>query len=283
MDCDTARDILTRQAFAPDGVTDPQLAEAQAHIAACPACAAHLARFSQAILSPDQDEITCAESRARMDAYLTGRGVGEGMAAVTAHLAACRACAAEYAALQQTMGSVAQAALAPVPSYPTFDLSFLATPTPIWQQVRAGVRRLSYEIPAALALIGKGLLTPPPGLALSYATVTAARRGTRTRQQHDLVSLTVTDEAENLRIALSVSKSDGAAWLAVALSLLATGEPVGGARVALCDPHGLPQEIKTVRSGESEARFPAIGPGHYLIRVDRAGKAWELPVDLERL
>ena len=85
---------------------------------------------------------------------------------------------------------------------------------------------------------------------------------------------------QGMRIALDVSEAEKARWVAVTLRTLPADRPLGGARVALCNEQGQAQEIKTVRSGEAEARFSDIAPGHYIVRVQHSGKTWELPVNL---
>jgi hypothetical protein len=189
----------------------------------------------------------------------------------------------EANAWERIMALNARQALVEPPLYPTFDLSFLPQPAPlvdIWKQARAGVRRLAYEIPAALLVAGGNLLAPPPGLALSFAAVQPARRGPRQKSSERLVSLTVEDQPQDIGITLDVTGAEQAMWLAVRLRLLSTGKTLDGVRVALCNEHGKAQEIKTVRAGEADVRFPDLAHGHYVVRVERAGKSWELPLAL---
>ncbi len=180
------------------------------------------------------------------------------------------------------MALVGQGALAEPPRYPTFDLSFLPQQrvVELWTQAQAGVRRLAFDIPAALALLGEALFSPPPGLAVSYAAAPAARRGPRSKARDNLVSLSVDDQAQDICISMNVTEALQARWLAVAMKMLSSGQTLTGVRIALCNERGQAQEIKTVRPGESEARFPDITPGHYLVRIERSGKIWELPLTL---
>jgi hypothetical protein len=131
-----------------------------------------------------------------------------------------------------------------------------------------------------LALTGKTLLTPPPGLAVSYAGAQAAIRGAASAAGTNLVSLAVDDAEQDVRISLDVSEADKARWLAISLRLLSTGQALDSTRVALCNEQGQAQEIKTVRPGEDEARFPDVKPGQYLVRIEHSGKMWELPLNL---
>lgn len=274
-DCRSARYTLTRRWLEGRALDDRELAAAEQHVASCPACRSYLARFSRAIRSSDPDEISCAEARAQMDA-------GADAPLGQRHLARCAECSAELAAWQSVMALTEQGALAAPPRYPVFDVSFLpqAPALELWQDLRANVRRLAYEIPAALALAGRAVFSPPAGLHVSYASAPAARRARRQQAEQNLVSLTVEDVPLDIGITLDVSEAEKALWLAVRLRLLSTGKPLDQARVALCNERGQAQEIKTVRPGDNEARFPDLSHGQYLLRVEHAGKKWELPLAL---
>ena len=279
--CRSARELLSTRTLARTASAAPELTEARRHVAACAACRGCLARFVRAIMSSDPDEVTCAEARARLDVLHPLSVAGEAPAALRRHVRSCPACATQMRAWQGVMALQEQGALVEPARYPDFDLSFLhhLAPAAVWTQVRNGLRRLSYDIPAALALAGRALLSPPPGLAVSYATVQAARRA-RAKGSEKLVSLSVDDQQQDVRISLNVTSAEKALWLAVTMRLLSSGQVLTGARIALCNEQGQAQEIKTVRSGENEARFPDITPGRYLVRVERSGKTWELPLSL---
>lgn len=279
--CRSARDVLSRHALGATE-TGERVAIAHHHIAGCAACQHYLARFGDAIASSDPDELPCAEVRARLDRSHAGTVTGEAMAAVRAHLARCPACAAEAAAWEHITALAGQNALAEPPRYPVFDLSFLPQVTvgDVWVQVRAGVQRFAHDIQATLALAGQTLFAPPPGLAVAYATVSAPRRARGKAGKENLVSLSVDDPQQDVRISLNVSGAEKALWLAVTMRMLSSGSVLTGARVALCNEQGQAQEIKTVRSSEVEVRFPDILPGRYLVRVEKSGKMWELPVVL---
>ena len=281
MECRSARQIMARGAFGL-GAGEQDLAAAQTHVASCAACRSYLARFARSIKSSDADEIPCAEARAHFDAFRSSGGIGEGMPIVREHLAHCAACAVQFNAWERTMALAGQGALAEPPRYPVFDLSFLPQQrvTELWTQVQAGVRRLAFEIPAAVALLGEALFSPPPGLAVAYATAPAARRSAHSKTGENLVSLSVDDQPNDVCISLNVTEAQQARWLAVAMKMLSSGQTLTGARIALCSEKGQAQEIKTVRPGESEARFPDITPGRYLVRIERSGRTWELPLAL---
>lgn len=284
MTCESAREILSREGLEAGSSGEKDVAAAREHVRACGLCNVAARRFSEAVLQPAGEPITCAEARTRITEQWAGAIGDAGLASLRSHLAGCASCAAEYAAVEQTLALAEQGALPEPPRYPVFDLSFLPQwqPGHLWLPVRAGARRLGYELPAALALLGKTLLSPPSNLALSYANSTAARRSA-SRQRETLVSLAVSDDQEDIRIGVNVSEAQQALWLTVGLAQLSSGKTLHGGRVALCDEDGHAQEIKTVRPGESEARFQSVQPARYLVRVDHSGKTWELPIDLRRL
>lgn len=273
--CDDARDVLARSSLTAGASVE--LPAAYRHLAGCPACQDYLARFRRAILSLDPDEVTCAEVRASVARASAGHADR-----VRRHLAVCPACAVEGMAWERLGHLQAQGALNEPPRYPTFDLSFLPQPqaAPIWQQIAGGVRRLGYEVPAALALTRRSLGSPLPGLTLSLAAAPALRRTAGERNAENLVSLAVADADLDVRILLHVSKAEHAPWLAVGMSLLSSGQTLHGERISLCDTVGQAQEIKTVRAGESEAHFGEVETGHYLVRVEYSGRLWELPLSL---
>jgi hypothetical protein len=247
------------------------LGAARAHVAGCASCCAALARFGRAIASGDPDEIPCIEAR-------LGLAAGVSSPRMARHLDVCPACAAEAAAWQHILAEQAAGALAEPPHYPVFDLSFLPQQGVIWETVRRGVQRLAYEIPAALALAGKALLSPPPGLAISYAATTDRRRDGPAAPGEGIVALCVNDAASGVRLSLHVARAENGVWLAVGMSASPGGQAPGGERVALCNDRGQAQEIKTLRPGETEARFADLAPGRYLVRVQRSGRTWELPL-----
>jgi hypothetical protein len=272
--CQETRDLLARRAFAAAQPED--LSAAYRHVAACPACQDYLARFRRGILSFDADEVTCAEVRASAACLASGAAADR----VRRHLVVCPACAVESAAWERIGVLQAQGALSEPQRYPTFDLSFLPQVVPIWQQIAGGVRRLGYEIPAALTLAKRSLTSPLPGLTFSFAPAPARLRGVAEAEPDSVVSLAIADPDHDVRILLHVSKAEHALWLAVGMSLLSSGRMLHGERVSLCNAGGQAQEIKTVRSGDGEARFSDLAPGQYVVRVEHSGRSWELPLSL---
>jgi predicted anti-sigma-YlaC factor YlaD len=164
MDCFEARKILTSDALSPARRTPYDLTAAQAHVAGCPACTERFASLGRAVLSPQAEPLSCAECRAWLPDAADEALTGNLASLVAAHLVECPACAAEQAALLATL-RLARAGLLPEPPhYPTFDLSFLPSPAALWTQVRAHLRRLAVEVPAALLWSAQQSVTPPPGL-----------------------------------------------------------------------------------------------------------------------
>jgi anti-sigma factor RsiW len=307
MDCFEARKILTQDVLGQAPSAPYDLTAAQAHVAGCPACAERFAALGRAVLSPQAEALSCAECRAWLPDAADGALAGNLASLVTTHLAECPACAAEHAALRATLRLARANALPEPPRYPAFDLSFLPSPAALWTQVRAHLRRLTMEVPAALLWQARQLVAPPPGLRLSYAPARVRGEGEAPsrltpRNGGDLPSrltpqnggrdgksgrdgasrlvatISISDEAAGLRIDLRATRSpEGTASLAVSPVDAASEQPLAGTRVALAEASGRLLETATVRA-EGVARFAAVAPGHYLIRVQRQGNTWEIPV-----
>ena len=273
MNCIDARQILTSAALGQAPGASYDLSAAQAHVAACPACAERFAALGRAVLSPQAEALSCAECRAWLPDAADNALTGNLAALVAAHLAECPACAAEQATLLATLRLVHAGALPAPPRQPAFDFSFLPTPAELWTQVRAHLRRLSVEVPAALLWQARQLAAPPPGLKLSYAP--ARVRGV----DETVATISINDEAAGLRIDLRATRSPEGASLAVSPVDAASEQPLIGARIALAEASGRLLETTTVRAA-GVARFEAVAPGHYLIRVQRQGNTWEIPVHL---
>ncbi len=129
-------------------------------------------------------------------------------------------------------------------------------------------------MPAALLWQARQLAAPPPGLKLSYAP--ARVRGA----DETVATLSVSDETAGLRIDLRATRSpDGAASLTVSPLDAASEQPLAGTRVALAEASGRLLETTTVRAA-GVARFEAVAPGHYLIRLQRQGSTWEIPISV---
>jgi len=273
MNCIEARQILTSAALGPSPHASYDLTAAQAHVAACPACAERFAALGRAVLSPQAEALSCAECRAWLPDAADNALTGNLAVLVSAHLTECPACAAEQAALLATLRLARAGALPAPPRQPAFDISFLPTPAALWTQVRAHLRRLSVEVPAALLWQARQLAVPPPGLKLSYAPARVRGEG------ETVATISVSDEAAGLRIDLRATRSPEGASLAVSPVDAASEQPLVGTRIALAEASGRLLETTTVRAA-GVARFEAVAPGHYLIRVQRQGNTWEIPVHL---
>jgi hypothetical protein len=95
-----------------------------------------------------------------------------------------------------------------------------------------------------------------------------------------VATISISDEAAGLRIDLRATRSpEGAASLTVSPLDVASEQPLAGTRVALAEASGRLLETTTVRAA-GVARFEDVAPGHYLIRVQRQGNTWEIPVHL---
>ena len=274
MNCLEARQVLTSASLRQAPSAPYDLTAAQAHVAACPACAERFAALGRAVLSPQAEALSCAECRAWLADAADNALTGNLAALLVTHLAECPACAAEHAALLATLRLARASALPEPPRQPAFDLSFLPAPAVLWTQVRAHLRRLSVEVPAALLWQARQLAAPPPGLKLSYAPARVRGAG------ETVAIISISDEAAGLRLDLRATRSpDGAVYLTVSPLDAASEQPLAGARVALAEASGRLLETATVRAA-GVARFEAVAPGHYLIRLQHQGNTWEIPVHL---
>lgn len=274
MDCFEARKILTQDVLGQAPGAPYDLTAAQAHVAGCPVCRERFASLGRAVLSSQAEALSCAECRAWLPDAADDALTGNLASLVTTHLAECPACAAEHAALRATLRLARANALPEPPRYPAFALSFLPSPAALWTQVRAHLRRLTMEVPAALLWQARQLVAPPPGLKLSYAPAHVRGEG------EPVATISISDEAAGLRIDLRATRSpEGTASLAVSPVDTASEQPLAGTRIALAEASGRLLETATVRA-EGVARFEAVAPGHYLIRLQRQGNTWEIPVHL---
>lgn len=307
MNCHEALLLLTAAAY---GQRNTDLTAADAHLKDCPACAYRFHRLIRAARSDDPDDLPCAEARAWLQAIVEGQverpGSSSGpalsperpeMRRAQLHLATCPACAAEARALQAVWQAANAGQLATPARTPAFDLSFLPRPSTelgpkpsrLWQEVQAGWRRLTVELPAAVLWGVERLVAPPPGLSLAYATTTARQRGragqeTRPQQgrpqQEQVVTLTTQDPERDAQIKVIATRSDqGTTWLTVEPVILSSDQRREGARVALCDDTGQPLEVRTVHA-DALAQFTEVQPGRYRLRVEDRGQRWEIPLDL---
>jgi len=291
MNCHEALLLLTEAAYGR-GKADPTvnsgqaLAAADAHLKDCPACAYRFRRLIRAARTDDPDDLPCAEARAWLLATLdpAASPAPPEVRRTRRHLHTCPACAAEAQALQAVLQAADTGQLATPDRTPAFDLSFLPRPSAetsrLWQEVQAGWRRLTVEIPATVLWGIERLMAPPPGLSLAYATVAARQRGKSQSQTEPVVLLTAQDPELDAQVKVIATRSDqGTAWLTVEPTTLSTAQRREGARVALCDDSGRPLEIRTVHA-DTLAQFTEIPPGRYRLRVEDHGQRWEIPLDL---
>ena len=261
------------------------------HWQRCPHCRARFASLARALLSAS-DEITCAECQAHwpalVDARLAGKRAPGRLRLADAHLALCGVCGDAFAALLQTLRQEEQGALEEPPTYPRFDLSFLAG-RPLWapaptppdptRQVRqlvAGaalcVRVLRSPLQASFASLAAGLRPVPVALP-------ATRRGPGAQGQR----LSLPDPAANVTIALTVQAAgQGRSHLSVEVRELEPDRPLPGARASLASRSG--QEMVPLREGR--ATFAGLDPAHYVLEVaapspEGPERLWVLPISVE--
>lgn len=188
-ECERVADLLP--AYAADELDAAETGEVREHLALCGPCAGEsesLARSLAALrraAEPAPDlwpayqqrlgrELSCGEARERIFAYLDGAAAGPDEWALSAHFAACEACAAEAAAYRRAEGVLARVGSA----RPVVDL---------WPQFQARLEaereRRGWEVPVPAGLAG--VLRSPawrPAAAFAAAAVlfwlAAGRLGT---------------------------------------------------------------------------------------------------------
>jgi len=259
--------------------------EAKRHVTTCPNCLSRFDQFAQAILSMDENEISCAECGARLPAYREveerGEELSEQLVAVTDHLNRCPYCAEEYRALQETMAAWDAGALPELEHPQRFDLSFLeATPAEraLWLPEAAGqVRKLFSEIVVTLGEKMASFGSLPPPLVPSPVPARALRaEGDEIQAQ----VLELPDPEANLVIDLIVGPvSAGEAALRLEIGQISPQQPISRARVTLYDAeHQL--LASTLPGIDGTVTFDDMEAGRYIIRVKHRNRIWEFPVSL---
>jgi len=284
MECNDALEALTE----PNA---DQADEARAHVTTCPACLSRFDQLALAVLSMDEDEITCAECRAQLPAYLEVEAQAEQVPAelspVAGHLARCPYCAEEYRALREAMAAW-DAGTLPEPAQPvTFDLSFAsaslsksletaAAAPSLWVAEAAGqVRELFSEIVVTLQASAAAFGAMPSPLVPSPVPARAFRAEGDEAQAQVLV---LPDPGADVSIELSVGPvSEDAAAIALNLNRIEDGEPLPDTRVMLytAERHLL---AGSVTESDGSIVFRSLRLGRYIVQVRRNDQRWELPV-----
>lgn len=282
MDCREAREALTEPNR--EGVD-----EAREHVTACPACLSRFDQLALAILSMDENEISCAECRARLPAYLEAEGETQEtpteLSAVADHLARCPTCAAEYRALQATMAAWSADTLPELTSPPAFDLSFLdkklsaqlaRSKGALWLSEAAGrVRELFTEVVVNLEAKAASFGTMPVPLVPAPAPARVFRAEDDGGQAQVLV-LPDPDADVSIQVAVGPAADEKAA-MALKLNRAASGDPLPDTRIMLYDAerHLL---AGSVTEADGSLIFRDLRAGRYIVQVRHHSDRWELPV-----
>jgi hypothetical protein len=126
---------------------DPKLHRAEAdvaisHIRTCPYCESRVGHLIRALITDEEDPLTCQECQDLLPDYLQAEREGqaheERWHAVALHLETCPHCAAEYATLSDLVALAYGERGVEPPRYPVPKLAFLhpsLAPDPNWYQV----------------------------------------------------------------------------------------------------------------------------------------------------
>jgi len=247
--------------------------------------------FARAILSDREDEVTCADCKARLPeviaAEVMGADLGEDLSEVQWHLAICPHCAREYRELQALAVSAYDEDL-PEPSRQVrFDFSFLeplSGEIQVWQQSTEGIRRLLAEIPIAVSQLAASFGQVHPALVPCRLTVAAGalRSGLPAAEGVEGVIevMELPDAEANLVIKLSMGPvRNRKGTLVLGVDRIKPAEPIPQDRITLLDEdHKLLESQPTAEDGT--AVFGDLETGKYVVQVQHSRRTWEFAVRL---
>ena len=176
------------------------------HMQICPYCQSNLEYLVQALMTREEDRLTCRECQELLPEYLQaeleGRAHEERWRPIALHLEACSQCAAVYAALHDLAALAEGRRGTEPPHYPTPDLSFLeagratspALPRIPWR-LEAG--RLIIEFTAELVY---ALQSPVRRAAYASAGLKSAR------SRRILYRFSLKEAVENLEVTVTAEE-----------------------------------------------------------------------------
>lgn len=281
MECKNVLQILTSA-----DPTDPNYSNAYTHLTQCARCWDLFNQLAQAVVSPLDDEISCAECRDQFATYqqaeIDGLAVGAMYPEVANHLSRCGYCTVEYQALQEVIAADERDELPNLRSTPQFDLSFLQTARvkSFWIQddentVRTFFTELVVNLGSSAASFGE--------LPASLMPITLSAAITRTDDDDQPQSLSLpmsadrdVDDAMRIEVTLGmVSKQS--TELTITLSQSVDESPLADVRVMLYDAeHNLLSGSMTQANGS--ILFQNMSVGRYIIQIRHQSERIVLPV-----
>jgi hypothetical protein len=133
----TVCDQITEQlitSLANPGQNQAGLEMVLQHITGCPHCKNKVARLMLAVMTHDEDQLTCQECEELLPDYIAAKAAGQinlpSSPLVTLHLVMCPHCSAAYISLSNLLALAYDEQLPEPRSYPVPDLSFLK-PRPV--------------------------------------------------------------------------------------------------------------------------------------------------------
>jgi len=247
--------------------------------------------FARAILSDREDQLTCADCKARLpeiiEAEVMGTDPREDLDEVQWHLTTCPNCAREYRELRALAASAYSQDL-PEPSRRVrFDFSFLeplSEEIQVWQQSTEGIRRLLAEIPIAVSQLAASFGQVHPALVPCRLTVAAGalRSGLPAAEGVEGVIevMELPDAEANLVIKLSMGPvRNRKGTLVLGVDRIKPAEPIPQDRITLLDEdHKMLESQPTAEDGT--AVFGDLETGKYVVQVEHNGRTWEFAVRL---
>ncbi|MEZ4709317.1 MAG: carboxypeptidase-like regulatory domain-containing protein [Caldilineaceae bacterium] len=282
MECNQVLEIL-----AAGDPTHPQYDDARTHLVRCGHCWDLFNQLAQSLLSPLENEISCAECRDQLALYHHAEANGLAAAAMypdaAAHLARCVYCAVEYEALREVTIMEERGQLPVLTNKPQFDLSFLKPAQTeelwIWNGEKK-VRTLFAELVVNLSQYAASFGKLPHPLSPQMLPVAVTRDADSSRPQ----SLRLPEDVNqdfHIQIILDMVGSKSPE-LTILLEQNADQAPCADVRIMLYDAdHHLLSSFMTREDGR--ALFTDMTPGRYIIQVRWQSERWEVPVHVAEL
>lgn len=223
---------------------------------------------------------------------LTTEDAEEKYPQVKAHLELCPRCAARYEDFHRMVADAYGDEIAPAPSYPDFDLSFLSQPAgaarldwrQLWEEAASAGRRV-HKLVSEVAI---SLKAPFEDLSASLRPALVAIPAPAQRHLGIATENVETIDVLDLRyppanLLIRIGRGPVVAQSTVlAIDVLHTEsmEPISATRVALYDArHRLMERLGTDPAGS--ARFEDVRVGRYFVQVLHADQTWEFPLSID--
>jgi glutaredoxin len=173
-----------------------------AHMRECPYCKGRLEQLTQALVTDEEDQLTCQECLDLLPGYLQAEPAGQAGEAnwrpVTLHIETCPHCSEAYAALSDLAALAFGEQGEEPPDYPVPDLSFLRPkpPEPYWHLDELG--RLIIELSAEVVRAFQ-----PPVYRPAFATT----RHKSSQSQRTLCQLSLKEAIKGMEVSIAAEET----------------------------------------------------------------------------